>query len=120
MTSQYSAEELAAFGAVGLDAEGPPQYARGDWWPDELERRAARAAASVPMLRLAAAAMRREIARAGELRHSSATKPAAQLLREVAAADPEAHNESLGRAYGVDRDERYYPLAGAAPAEEQR
>lgn len=34
-------------------------------------------------------------------REPAPTRPAAQLLREAAEADPEAHNASLARAYGV-------------------
>ncbi len=63
MTRQYSAEESAALRAVGLSpTTGPAQCAGGHWWPDDLERRADEAEALVPKLRLAAAAMRREIA----------------------------------------------------------
>jgi hypothetical protein len=60
---RYSADEMRAFKAAGLDpTQGPPQFASGHWWPDELERRANEAEALVPLLRLAAAALRREIA----------------------------------------------------------
>lgn len=64
MSRKYSTEELTALRAAfpGTDLNrGPTQYAGGDWWPTELERRAAEAEAQVPKLRLAAAALRREI-----------------------------------------------------------
>lgn len=41
---------------------GPAQFAGGPYWPDELDRRADRLEALIPHLRLAAAALRREIA----------------------------------------------------------
>jgi hypothetical protein len=60
---QYSAEEAQALRAAGLDpTKGPAQFAGGQWWPDELNRRADEAEALAPKLRLAAAALRREIA----------------------------------------------------------
>lgn len=63
MSRNYSAEEAAALLAAGLTvARGPAQFAGGDWWPAELEARAAKAEALVPKLRLAASALRREIA----------------------------------------------------------
>jgi hypothetical protein len=63
VTRQYSAEERAALRAAGLNAtDGPAQFAGGHWWPDELDRRADEAEALFPKLRVAAAALRREIA----------------------------------------------------------
>jgi hypothetical protein len=43
----------------------------------------------------------------------STEKTAAQLLRQLAAADPEGHRAALGRAYlsGPDRDPEFYPEA---------
>lgn len=61
----YSPEEAAALracGFVGADVN-VPHFAGGSYWPDELERRADEAQRLVPKLRLAAAALRREIAR---------------------------------------------------------
>lgn len=65
---EYSADELAALRLAGLRPQegGPAHYATGDWWPSELERRADDAERLIPHLRLAAAAMRREIARTSE------------------------------------------------------
>lgn len=52
-----------AFRACGMNPQyGPAQFAGGTYWPDELERRADRMEACVSHLRLAAAALRREIA----------------------------------------------------------
>jgi hypothetical protein len=63
VSRHYSPDEARGFRAAGMDPTGgPAQYAGGDWWPDLLEFRADEAAASVPLLRLAAAALRREIA----------------------------------------------------------
>jgi hypothetical protein len=63
VSRHYSPEEARAFRAAGMDPTGgPAQFAGGHWWPDLLERRAVEAEASVPLLRLAAAALRREIA----------------------------------------------------------
>lgn len=59
----YSDAEEAAFRACGMNPMyGPAQFAGGPYWPDELERRAQRLEALIPHLRLAAAALRREIA----------------------------------------------------------
>jgi hypothetical protein len=64
-TRSYTAEEASALrvifpntGATG----GPAQYASGTYWPDELERRADEFERRIPKLRLAAKALRREIA----------------------------------------------------------
>lgn len=61
----YSAEEVAALRIAFPERPlpgGPAQYAGGSYWPDELERRARNAERLAPKLRLAAAALRREIA----------------------------------------------------------
>lgn len=60
----YSEDETRAFALAGLGdcSTGVAQHAGGDWWPNELEKQAAQAAYLVPHLRMAAAALRREIA----------------------------------------------------------
>ena len=48
------------------------------------------------------------------------TKTAAELLREIAARDSEAHNQALARGYGVDRDPEHYPSLEPTTEEQQR
>lgn len=63
-TRRYSKTEETAFRACGMNPMyGPAQYAGGEHWPDELDRRADHLEALIPHLRLAASALRREIAR---------------------------------------------------------
>lgn len=62
-TRCYTDAEERALRAAGLDPKrGPAQFAGGHWWPDELLRRAKEAERLVPLLRVASAALRREIA----------------------------------------------------------
>jgi len=63
VSRRYSDAEEAAFRACGMNPMyGPAQFAGGPFWPDELDRRADRLEVLIPSLRLAAAALRREIA----------------------------------------------------------
>lgn len=62
-TRRYSDEEEAAFRACGVNPMyGPAQFAGGHYWPDELDKRADRMERLLPQMRLAARALRREIA----------------------------------------------------------
>lgn len=69
----YSPSELAAFKSVSHrewnepfeargEGSGPPFYAGGSGWPNELRRKAAEFERLAPRYRLAADAMEREIA----------------------------------------------------------
>lgn len=66
----YSVEEHRAFRAVShrewgesyRPGRGPAEFAGGDFWPDALEERAAQLERLIPHYRLAAKALRREIA----------------------------------------------------------
>lgn len=67
---RYSEAEHRSFRAVSRRewgqsyerGEGPAEYAGGDWWPTELERKAAEFERLIVHYRNAAAALRREIA----------------------------------------------------------
>lgn len=63
---RYTPDEESAFRACGMNPMyGPAQYAGGMYWPDELEKRADRMETCAAQTRIAAAALRREIAADG-------------------------------------------------------
>jgi hypothetical protein len=82
----YTESEHVSFKAVSRRewnqpykrGEGPAEYAGGDWWPTELEKRAAEFERLIYHYRNAAAALRREIAADPRTR---ATPPGEQAPR---------------------------------------
>lgn len=65
MSRNYSTDEIRALrAAFGLEApmRGPAQHACGPYWPGELRTQAKQYERLIPLLRLAADALEREIA----------------------------------------------------------